>query len=297
MPPDPASSTPGDRDRQPVVLLTGATSGIGRAAAELLSEQGHRLLVVSRDRARGEEVIASLPGSAELYVADLSSLGSVRSLAAEVSAEHEQLDVLINNAGVVKRRRELTAEGHEVTWVVNHLAPFLLAGLLAPNLARRGGRIVNVNSEGHRAALFSGSPVTVDFDNLDGEHGFSAFGAYSQAKLANLLTTYVSARLLSTVSVNAIHPGVINTDITREMPALRLAQRVVGKPAIEGARAVVRLASNESAQTTGQYFDGTRRARSSAASHDPILQSRVWELSCDLTDLPRELHAVEPEPA
>jgi NAD(P)-dependent dehydrogenase (short-subunit alcohol dehydrogenase family) len=277
----------------PLVLLTGATRGIGRAAAALLGAQGARLLIVARHRARGEEVVASLPGTAELHVADLSSLEDVRSLAARVSAAHEHIDVLINNAGIVKRRRELTPEGHEVTWAVNHLAPFLLAGLLAPRLSG-GGRVVNVNSEGHRAALFSPRPVTVDFENLSGERGYSAFGAYSQAKLANLLTTYVSARRLGTVSVNAIHPGVINTGITREMRGLRLAHRAIGRPAAEGARAVARLATEESPRTTGSYFDGNRTAQSSAASHDRALQRAVWDLSCELTGLPRELSVGQP---
>ena len=174
------------------VLITGATNGIGLAAARQLCEQGANLIIGARVRERGESVVRELStlgaGSVDLVVADLASMEEVRRMAQEVSERHPELHVLLNNAGAVYRPRQTTVDGFEMTFAVNHLAPFLLTNLLLPTLtASAPSRVVTVASDAAKGARIS-------FDDIGREKHYSPFGAYGQSKLANILFTYELAR-------------------------------------------------------------------------------------------------------
>ena len=191
-----------------VCLITGATSGIGKATAMGLANMGASVVMVGRDRGRGEAALAEIKeksanASVDLLLADLSSQEEVRRLADEFKEAYPRLDVLINNAGVFRSERITTADGLEMTFAVNHLAYFLLTNLLLDVLkASAPSRIVNVSSGDHRNG-------TIDFDDLQGEKGYKGAKAYSQSKLANVLFTYELARRLegTGVSANCLHPG------------------------------------------------------------------------------------------
>ena len=275
-----------------VCLVTGATGGIGRETALELARRGATVAIVARDEARGEATLAEVKragnGAAPvLFRADFGSLADVRRLAEEASRTLPRLDVLVNNAGAIHMERKRTADGHEMTFAVNHLAPFLLTGLLLPKLRASGGaRVVNVASEAHRGA-------TLDFDDLMGERGYSGWKAYARSKLANLLFTYELARRLegSGVTANALHPGVVATGFGRNDPGwLRLAVRLLSPFLLDvrrGAATTLHVAAApELERVTGRYFAKSRETASSPASHDREAQRRLWEASERLTGLP-----------
>src|SRR5215203_3003539 len=197
-----------------VCLITGATSGIGKATAMGLANMGASVVIVGRDRGRGEAALAEIKersanASVDLLLADLSSQEEVRWLADEFKEAHPRLDVLINNAGVIRSKRVSSADGIEMTFAVNHLAHFLLTNLLLDLLkATAPSSIVNARS------LHDGNPP-IDFDDLQGEKGYKTAKAYGQSKLANVLFTYELARRLegSGVSANRLHPGVVGTNL------------------------------------------------------------------------------------
>jgi NAD(P)-dependent dehydrogenase (short-subunit alcohol dehydrogenase family) len=268
------------------VVLTGATAGIGRAAALALARRGARLVLVCRSAERGRAVLeevrtAGRGAASELLGMDLASLPSVRIGAAELLRRHDRLDVLINNAGVWPSRRELSADGYELTFAVNHLAPFLLTRLLLPALhAARPARIVNVASEAHRRGR-------MHWDDPQLERRFSARAAYAQSKLANILFTRELARRLagSGVTANSVHPGFIASELGRglSLPA-RWAFRLLGGRPEDGARGPVLLASSPAlAGVTGRYYDRTREATPSRAAQDDAAAARLWELSEQMT--------------
>jgi len=277
------------RDR--VVLMTGATSGIGKEAAIALAQQGATLLAVSRDRARGEAAVAEIrrrsgSGAVELFLADLSSQASVRELARAVLARHDRLHVLINNAGTLNLRRQTTVDGFEETFALNHLAPFLLTNLLLDRLlASAPARIVNVASAAHKYGR-------IDFDDLQGERGFKGLRAYADSKLANVLFTHELARRLEErgaagMTANSVHPGGVDTNIWRDMTGLLrlliLAMRPFLLSAARGAEPLIHVASSPQLDgVTGQYFHRMKPRRSSAASRDPALAARLWEVSAAL---------------
>jgi NAD(P)-dependent dehydrogenase (short-subunit alcohol dehydrogenase family) len=196
-----------------VVVLTGGTSGIGEAAAIKLTRMGARLVLVARDEARAKAAIKRLqkisPGIAPphtAHLADLSLVDETRRVAREIAATEPRIDVLINNAGLICARRQVTVERYELTFATNHLAYFVLThGLLPRMLASAPARIVNTASEVHRGAM-------LDFGDLQSEHGYSGFGAYAKSKLANVLFTSELARRLfgSGVTANSLHPGVVS---------------------------------------------------------------------------------------
>lgn len=263
------------------ILVTGATDGIGKATAEQLLRRGATVLAHARDAARGEPVVASLrrahpAGQVELITGDFADLAQVRRLASEVTARHPRLDALINNAGVMLRDRRLSADGYELTFAVNYLAPFLLTNLLLPALrAAAPARVVTVSSMTHRGA-------TLRFDDLQLSRGWEGYAAYSQSKLADLMFAYALARQLagSGVTSNALHPGVINTKL------LRGGWGGGGDDVARGAATSVFLAADPSvASVTGQYFIDSRPADSSPASHDQHAQDRLWQLAADMVGL------------
>ena len=259
------------------ILVTGATDGLGKRVARELAGMGATVLLHGRSPERLGATLEELrreTGSEKLgsYVADLSSLGEVRGMAERVLSEHDRLDVLVNNAGIISRERENSEDGHELTFAVNHLSHFLLTGLLLPLLRESApSRIVNVASAGQ-------SPI--DFGDPMLEKGYDAMGAYTRSKLAQVLFTFELAGRLrdSGVTVNALHPAsLMDTKMVRD--AIGYTMSTVE----EGAGVVVRLAaSSELEGVTGRYFDGTREARANRQAYDPQAGRRLWALSEEL---------------
>jgi len=275
-----------------VCVITGATSGIGRAAAEQLAALGARLVIVARDPARGaaarDEIVAAT-GNREvaLEIADLASQRQVRELAARLLAAEPEIHVLVNNAGLALGVRRLTEDGLEETFAVNHLAPFLLTNLLLDRL--RGSspaRVVTVASAAHRGAA-------IPFDDLNGERGFSGWLAYGWTKLANILFTAELARRLegSAVTATCLHPGVVATGFGREGPLLvREFQRLLGRVFLldptQGADTLVWLASSpEVVGASGGYYAKRRLVTPSRAARDEAAACRLWQESERLTGL------------
>ncbi|HEY1358958.1 MAG TPA: SDR family NAD(P)-dependent oxidoreductase [Thermoleophilaceae bacterium] len=239
------------------VLITGATDGLGRRVAELLSERGDEVIVHGRSPEKVDEVAGEI-GAAGAHVADLASLDEVRRLADE--ARSEQLDALINNAGIASAERRESADGHELTFAVNYLSHFPLTLELMPP------RIVNVASIGQRA---------IDFDDVMLERGYDGFRAYAQSKLAQIMFTFELAER-SEASVDALHPATLmDTRMVRE--SFGRSQSTVE----EGAEAVIGLVDDRGGG--GRYFDGMAESRAQPQAYDPEARRRLWELSEELT--------------
>jgi NAD(P)-dependent dehydrogenase (short-subunit alcohol dehydrogenase family) len=276
-----------------VVVVTGASSGIGAAAAVELARRGAVVVPVGRDSERLDQISAKVrsenPAStAGPLSADFSELANVRSLADELLERHERIDVLVNNAGLVAGKRSLTTDGYEMTFAVNHLAPFLLTNLLLERLrASAPARVVTTSSDAHR----SGS---LDLDDLQGERKWSAWSSYSNSKLANILFTHALAKRLegSGVAANCLHPGVIRTRLGRGTPlAVRVGWRVAGtffKSPATGAETIVHLAtSEEGGRISGGYFANSRESRASRKAMDDELAEELWAASEQMTALSR----------
>jgi retinol dehydrogenase 14 len=271
-----------------VCVITGATRGIGRATAQGLARQGATILLICRREQDGEEVSRELTPHAaeppEVVTADLSSQASIRSAAAEIRQRHPRLHVLINNAGVFTRRREVTVDGLEMQFAVNHLAYFLLTNLLLDRLKSGSpARIINVSSAAHGGA-------DLNFHDLQGERGYDGSQAYSQSKLANVLFTYELARRLrgSGVTANCLHPGVIATKLLADYMGVPVAggalARTFGASPAKGAETVVYLASSPEVEgVSGRYFVNRKAVASSRQSYDEVAARRLWEISEQLT--------------
>ena len=261
------------------VLVTGATDGLGRALAHALAGRGATVLVHGRDRERGVATIHAIRRSTgndrlRLHLADFASLAEVRRMAGELAREHERLDALVNNAGVHLRRRRQSAEGHELTFAVNHLAPFLLTCLLLPLLKRSApARIVNVASIG-QAAIDFGDPML--------ERGYDGFRAYAQSKLAQIMFTFeLAERLEPGVTVNALHPATL-------MPT-KMVRQGFGRTQDsleEGVASTLRLVADERLDgVTGRFFDKLREAGAHRQAYDRAARRALWELSARLCGL------------
>ena len=271
------------------VLVTGGTSGIGKATAAGLAALGARVGITGRDPARTEAVAASIratPGSPVVdgFAADMSAQAGVRRLAAQVLDTYPRLDVLVNNVGGFWAHRHVTADGLEHTFALNHLAPFLLTSLLLDRLvASAPARIVTVSSGAHARGR-------IDFDDLQGERDYSGQRAYSQSKLANVMFTYELSRRLDGTGVTAtvLHPGVVRTSFGAEDQAAYLAVmiravRLFMKTPAQGASTPIYLASSPQAQgITGRYFVNRKPKTSSKASYDTAAAARLWQVSTDL---------------
>ena len=266
-----------------VYLVTGGTSGIGKAAALELAHRGGTIVITARDEAKGQAVQKELQDQAknatiELLVLDLSSQASIKKAAAEFNKRFKRLDVLINNAGVSLFTRQFTAEGYETNFATNHLGPFFLTQLLLETLKKSApSRIVNVAS----AAM-----TRPDLADLMNEKSFAPMTVYGQTKAENILFTYELARRLegTGVTVNCLHPGVVRTGLARDARGLfkaffTVAARFFITPA-QGAETIVYLStSDEVATTTGQYFIKKAPARSDLFTYDESLQKGLWEAS------------------
>jgi NAD(P)-dependent dehydrogenase (short-subunit alcohol dehydrogenase family) len=272
-----------------VCVITGATSGIGKAAATALAGLGATVVLVGRDRGRTEAAaaqIAEVSGSPpRTETADFASLEQVRGLAARL-ADLERIDVLINNAGLVLGERRVTPDGREHVFVVNHLAPFLLTSLLLPKLtACAPARVITVASDAHSAAR-------LDLSDPDLENGWESWRSYANSKLANILFTRELARRLDGTGVTAscAHPGVVRTGFGRESrPLLKLGLKIA-RPFLlspeRGADTIVYLASSpDVADQNGGYYIKRQRREPSAAARDDAVARQLWELSENMTGL------------
>ena len=272
-----------------LVLITGATSGIGEAAATQLAARGAAIVAVVRDRRRGEQTVARIRAATgneqlELLVGDLAVQAEVRRVAGEFKSRHDRLDVLINNAGAVFGSRRLTADGLELTFALDHLAYFLLTGELLELLESSApARIVCTSSDASEQGH-------IDFDNLQLEGGYKPFRAYANAKLANILFTFELARRLegSGVTANCLHPGFVKTGFGADLGGplrlgTRFAQLFARRPA-KGAETIVYLASSPAvAGVTGTYFFDKRPKTPPAAALDATLAQHLWATSEELT--------------
>src|SRR6267378_891369 len=274
-----------------VVMITGANSGIGRAASLALAKMGATLVMVARNKERGEaarsEIIRkSQNNSVDLLLADLSSLESVRQLTTDFKKKYPKLDVLINNAGLFNQRRRVTADGYENTFATNYLASFLLTNLQLDLLkASAPSRIINVSSVGH----YNGH---INFDDLNLEEEYGGWKAYGQSKLALVLFTHELAKKLqgTGVTVNAVHPGTVATKIWSRPfgPVgfiMALPKLFMTSPE-KGAETIVYLASSSDAKgLNGEYLEKLKVKKSSDESYDEEIAQRLWDVSAKLTHL------------
>jgi NAD(P)-dependent dehydrogenase (short-subunit alcohol dehydrogenase family) len=279
--------------RGKVCVITGATSGIGLVAAERLAAMGARLVLVGRDKTRGEAAIArikrSTPGAEiRIHYADLSRVVEMNRLASEIAAIEPRIDVLVNNAGAMFAQRGVTEDGLERTFAVNHIAYFVVANRLKERLvAAAPARIVNTASDAHRGN-------TLDFDDLQSARRYRGLTAYGRSKLANILFTRELARRLSGtgVTVNCLHPGFVATRIADNNGGVfrlgvGIAKSLFALSPEKGAQTIVYLASSpEVAGTTGGYFAKSRPATPTAAAQDDGAAGRLWEESVKLARLP-----------
>lgn len=267
------------------VVMTGATSGIGAVAAGELAAKGARILFVARDPVRAETTLAELrargPGlDHRAFLADLSRVAEMKRVGAEIAAATPRIDVLVNNAGALFSRRQVTPDELELTFALNHMSYFVLTAALHDRLvAAAPARIINTSSDAHSGA-------TLDFDDLQGARSFGGFRAYGRSKLCNILfTRELSRRLAGTgVTANSLHPGVVATGfgnsaggiVARLMPLVRLFAISPEK----GAETIVYLASSpEVANVTGEYFVKRKVRAPSAAAQNDASAAELWRRS------------------
>jgi len=272
-------------------MVTGATLGLGRVTAEALAAQGATVIAVARNPAKGEATIHEIKAATgnpavTLMLCDLSSQASIRQLAKDFRGKYKQLHVLVNNAGAMNMRRTVTVDGYETTFAVNHLAYFLLTNLLLDAIkASAPSRIINVSSE----AQGNGK---INFEDLQGEKGYSGMGAYMQSKLANVMFTFALARRLqgTGVTVNAVHPGPVATGFARNNgPIISAIMRVVGLFMLspeQGADTQIYLATSpDVANVSGKYFEKKKPIKPNRAAEDDAIVERLWKVSEQLTGL------------
>jgi NAD(P)-dependent dehydrogenase (short-subunit alcohol dehydrogenase family) len=269
-----------------LVLLTGATRGIGHAAAVELARQGAEVALVGRDaeRVRAVAAEAAAAGAAPVHehVADLTLMSEVRRLAEEVLEHYERIDVLANNAGALFAQRRDTAEGFERTFALNHLAPFLLTNLLRERL--EGGRVVTTASDAHEGGK-------LDLDDLQSERSFSAMRVYGTSKLCNILFTRELARRAPELHANCFHPGTVRSGFGKSENGIWKLLTTIGGPFMRsperGARSLVWLAlSEQGGELTGEYVVDEKVSTPSAQAQDDALASALWERSAELVGLP-----------
>ena len=272
-----------------LVLLTGATRGIGQAAAIELARQGVEVALVGRERERVETVAQAARatgGGAEVHehVADLMLMADVRRLAREARERYAKIDVLANNAGALFASRKETSEGFEQTFALNHLAPFLLTNLLRDRL--EGGRVVTTSSDAH-------SSGRLDLQDLQSEKSYSAMRVYGTSKLCNILFTRELAKRAPELHANCFHPGVVRTGFGKNEGGIWKVLITLGGPFFRlperGARSLVWLAvSDDAAALTGKYVQDEKVLAPGAQAQDDVLADGLWEYSAELVGLPAD---------
>lgn len=273
------------------ILLTGATSGIGRVAVRELAEMGASLILVGRNEAKGQQLvdeITSFTGNKNLTFlrADLSSLQEVHRLAEEINSRTDKIDILLNNAGAVFFQRQLSVDGYEMTLALNHLSPFLLTQLVMDKIkAAPAGRIITTSSIAHLTGK-------LNFDDLMFEKGYHSWKAYSDSKLANILFTYQLAKNLTgtNISANTLHPGFVRSNFGRSnggvIGFLFGISQVIAISAEAGAKTSIYLASSPEVEgITGKYFVRCKPVKSSPESYDETAALQLWAISLKLTGL------------
>jgi NAD(P)-dependent dehydrogenase (short-subunit alcohol dehydrogenase family) len=268
------------------ILITGATSGIGLAAAEALAALGAEVAIVGRSESRMRVALARVTAAASAgakvatFIADLSSQAAVRGLASQVLTRYPKLDVLVNNAGVMFGTRQLTKDGIETTWALNHLAPFLLTKLLLDRLKESApARIITTSSRAHQGAQIA-------FGDLGAERCYGSYARYGETKLANILFTRELARRLegSGVTANCFHPGLVATGFNRNNGLLMDVGMTmlwpISRSSQKGAETLVWLATSPAvAHVSGGYFCDCEQRSPSAAAQDTATARRLWEVS------------------
>ncbi len=278
-------------NKDSVVIVTGANSGIGKATAFALSYTGAKIVMVCRNAERGEKALFELKAktgcSAELMLCDLADLNSVEEFCARFLKRYKRLDVLVNNAGKLFLERCETKDGIESNFGVNFIGPFLLTNRLLPLLIKSApARIINLTSIAHKHAK-------IRFDDINLEKRYNWFRGYAQSKLAIVMATYLLAKRLegTGVTVNCIHPGIVGTDIiiNRESgrgALLAKAQSMLFMTPVRGAEPVIRLASAQEAEgVTGRYYSRDKEKHSSRRSCDTALAEKLWKLSEEMCGL------------
>lgn len=272
-----------------VMIVTGATNGIGLVTAHELARTGATVVLVGRNHQRIEAALAHIRNdlpTAKLgsFVADLSRVSEIQLLAQHIAQTYQRVDVLINNAGAFYQSRQLSADGIEMTFALNHMAPFVLTNLLLNQLrASAPARIINVSSAAHQSA-------SIDFDDIQFAKRYSGWTAYAQSKLANLLFTYELADRLqdSDITVNALHPGFVNTGFAQGTQSLfstvfGLLQKYAAISPEQGAQTSVYLATSQDVNNvTGRYFVKSQPVASSRASYEYTARRKLWDLSTKL---------------
>ena len=273
-----------------VCVITGANAGIGYETAKALAAMGMYVIMVCRNEmkakaARDQLAIETANNSIEVVICDFSIQHDIREAAKIINEKFDEIDILINNHGFVAGKREMTIDGIEKTFAVNHLGFFLFTKLLLHKIiAADAGRIINVASTAHKRAKF-------DPDNLQSEKGFSAFGAYSISKLCNILFTIELSDLLkdTNVTVNCLHPGVVNTGITDDSNLFVKLFWKLGTPFMmnsrQGARTSIYLAtSKEVEDISGEYFSNRKIARTTLEARNMDSARKLWEISEQLVE-------------
>jgi NAD(P)-dependent dehydrogenase (short-subunit alcohol dehydrogenase family) len=267
-----------------ICLVTGGTDGIGKATALGLAKLGATVVIVGRNAGKAGQVVEEIRAATqnphiEALLADFSSLAQVRALAENFKARYDRLDVLVNNAGLVTRDRELSDDGLELMFAVNYLAPFLLTNLLLDVMKQSvPARIVNVSSMGYKRGQ-------IDFDDLQSERDFDHRRAYYQTRLGLVLFTFALARRLegSGVTVNVLHPGIVKTNLSHNYmgnPVFRFFEQIIAVNPEKGAQTSLYLATSPEVEgITGEYFTKKQVQPATQTARNQGLQERLWEVS------------------
>ncbi|HEY3473903.1 MAG TPA: SDR family NAD(P)-dependent oxidoreductase [Anaerolineales bacterium] len=273
-----------------VFVVTGATSGVGKALAAGLAQTGETIVLVAREAGRGSAALQEITQETknrniDMQLCDLSIMSSVRNLAEILKSRYEKIDVLVNNASVYRRKHAVTVDGYEEMFAANHLGPFLLTNLLLEHLqaaveANGSARILNITAP---------STVPLDFDDLQGERDFNSLKTFGATKMANLLFTVELARRLenSGITVNAIHPGLARSGLMKEgFFLMRLFTRLASSPPEKVVGPIVQAATApEFEKTTGKFLHNGKEIEVPAYAQDRTAQQRLWEVSESLTQL------------
>ena len=271
-----------------VCLVTGATDGIGKVSARVLAEKGAKVIIVGRNPEKSTTVLAELKSSSgneniDLLMADLAVMQEVRDLAEQVISHYDRLDILLNNAGGYFAKHELTSDGLERTFALNHMSYFLLTNKLMELLKSSApARIVNVSSDAHYG-------IDMEFENLNGEQEYKAWKAYQKSKLANVLFTYeLLKKVPADITVNCLHPGFVATNFGHNNggffgPVLKIAQRISAIDPEEGAKTSIFLCSAPEVKgVSGKYFYKCQPKTSSRESRNMDTGKRLWQISSDI---------------